>query len=149
MTADLKSLRSEYSSAMSGFKKTEADLAKSLDALMAARDVDLPDSITRTRVAAKEANKVASAAWDTVEQARRAYWSKQAELAEAKLAAVALPLLAELATVRRFACLPVIPPELMLRHHLLTAPVAVAGLEHDVSGEPVDSPALNRAGDEI
>lgn len=141
-------LRVVYDGAVKALKRAEADLGRALDALAAARAGDLPSDITRTRLAAREADRIAGQAWEKCEIARRAYWRRRAGDLEAQLAAELVPRLVQLAAYQRFGGMPAIPPEHALRHHLLAAPAHVEP-EADVSADPLASPALDRAADEL
>lgn len=145
---ELGGLARVYAGAAKAYKNAEAVLNRALDALAAARAGDCPSDITRTRQAAIEADRGAGIAWDEAEVARRAYWRQRAAEHEAKVVAECVPLLVQLSAFRRFSGLPAIPPEHVLRHALLT-PQAHTEPEGDVSIEPLPSPALDRADDEI
>lgn len=138
-----------YAGAVKAFKRAEVELGRALDALAAARAGDCPGDITRTRLAARDAERSAGAAWEACEIARRAYWASRANDLEAQLAAEAVPQLAQLAAFQRFAGMPAIPAEHLLRHYLLIAPQAHTGQDDDVSADPLASPQLDRADDEI
>ncbi|MHB1246708.1 MAG: hypothetical protein ACYCZH_09705 [Sulfuriferula sp.] len=142
-------LRTAYAGAVKAFKRAEAELGRALDALAAARAGDCPGDITRTRLAARDAERAAGAAWEACEIARRAYWSRRANDLEARLATEAVPLLVQLAAFQRFAGLPAIPAEHLLRHHLLIAPQAHTGQDDEVSADPLVALLLDRADDEI
>lgn len=137
-----------YAGAVKAFERIEPELERALDALAAARAGDNPSDITRTRQAAVEADRAAGIAWDGVEVARRAYWRHLAAEQEQKVAAECVPMLVQLAAYQRFAGLPPIPPEHVLRHHLI-APQAYVELEGDVRIDPLPAPSLDRADDEI
>lgn len=145
---DLRTLARAHTSCAEKYIKTDAALARALDALAAARERGDPAAITRARLASIDAERVADAAWSNVESARRAYWAARLAAAEKKLAADCIPMLREIAALQRFAGLPAVPPEHLLRHHLIESRphVEPAG---DVSVEPLPSPALDRAEDEI
>lgn len=145
---EVDNLQTAYADAVKTFKRAEAELDKALDALAAARAADSPSAITRTRLAAVEADRAAGAAWDSVEYARRAFWRQRAAECERKVVADCVPLLVQLTACQRFAGLPAIPPEHVLRHHLI-APQAHVELSADVSIEPLPAPSLDRADDEI
>lgn len=145
---DLGVLARAYAGAAKAYKNAETVLNRALDALAAAREGDCPSDITRTRLAAIEADRAAGIAWDEAEVARRAFWRQRAAEHEARVVAECLPMLVQLSAYQRFAGLPAIPPEHLLRHHL-SAPQAHIEPEGDVRIEPLDSPALDRANDEI
>ncbi|MDP2172004.1 MAG: hypothetical protein Q8J96_16470 [Rhodocyclaceae bacterium] len=147
-SSDLAGLARAYAGAVKALKSSEAVLNRALDALVAAREAECPGDITRTRQAAIEADKVASIAWDAAEVARRAFWRQRATEHEARVAADCVPLLVQLAAYQRFAGLPAIPPEHLLRHHL-TTPQAHTEPEGDVRIEPLPADALDRADDEL
>ncbi|WP_413439134.1 hypothetical protein ACFDAU_06250 [Sulfuriferula sp. GW1] len=149
LQSEPEKLRGSYASAVKEFKRIEAELGRALDALAAARAGDCPGDITRTRLAARDAERASGAAWEACEIARRAYWNRRAADLEAQLAAEAVPQLVQLAAFQRFAGLPAIPAEHLLRHHLLIAPLAHTGPDDDVSADPLASPQLDRADDEI
>lgn len=147
----MKTLASEaraYADAVKVFQRAEAELNCALDALAAARTGDIPAAVARTRKAAVEAEQAAGRAWDAVEDARRAFWRQRAAECERKIVAECVPLLVQLAAYQRFAGLPAIPAEHVLRHHLI-APQAHVEPDGDVSIEPLPAPALDRADDEI
>lgn len=148
LQSEPEKLRSSYVSAVKAFKRTEAELSRALDALAAAREGDIPDAITRTRLAAIEADRAAGIAWDECETARRAFWRQRAAEQEQKVVAECVPMLVQLAAYQRFAGLPAIPPEHVLRHHLI-APQAHVEPDGDVRIEPLPAPALDRAEEEI
>lgn len=137
-----------YAGAMKAFKRAEAELGRALDALAAARAGDCPGDITRTRLAARDAERAAGAAWDECETARRAFWRQRAAEQEQKVVAECVPMLVQLAAYQRFAGLSAIPPEHVLRHHLI-APQAHVEPDGDVRVDPLPAPALDRADDEI
>ncbi|MHB1360409.1 MAG: hypothetical protein ACYCWC_12605 [Rhodocyclaceae bacterium] len=141
-------LRGAYLSAAMAFERAEAVLSRALDALDAARAGVCPSSITRTRIAASDADKAAGTAWEVAEAARRDYWRKRAADMEERLAAEFVPLLVQLAAFQRFACLPAIPAEHLLRHHLI-APQAYIAPDEGVSVDPLASPQLERADNDI
>ncbi|HUX30530.1 MAG TPA: hypothetical protein VMV78_07865 [Thiobacillus sp.] len=145
---ELGGLARAYASAAKAYKNAEAALNRALDALAAAREGDCPGDITRTRQTAIEADRAAGIAWDEAEVARRAFWRQRAAEHEARVVAECVPMLVQLAAYQRFAGLPAIPPEHLLRHHLITPPSHTEP-EGDVRIEPLDSPALDRANDEI
>lgn len=145
---DLAALARAYAGTVKAFKNAEAALNRALDALAAARAGDNPSDITRTRLAATEAERAAGIAWDEAEVARRAFWRQRASEHEARIVAECVPLLVQLAAYQRFAGLPAIPAEHVLRHHL-SAPQAHFEPAGDVSIEPLPSPSLDRADDEI
>lgn len=144
----LDKLRHAYTDAVKAFKRSESELNRALDALAAARAADFPSDIARTRKAATEADRAAGIAWDAVEVARRAFWRQRAAECEKKVVAECVPLLVELAAYGRFAGLPAIPAEHVLRHHLI-APQAHFEPSGDVSIKPLPAPSLDRADDEI
>lgn len=141
-------LQTAYTLAVKAFKRAESELNRALDALAAARGGDNPSDIARTRKAATEANRAAGIAWDEVENARRAFWRQRAADCERKVVASTVPLLVQLAAFQRFAGLAAIPPEHVLRHHLI-APQAHVEPDGDVSIEPLPAASLDRADDEI
>jgi len=145
---ELAALARAYASAVKTFKTAEVALNRSLDALAAAREGDNPSDITRTRLAALEADKAARAAWDAAEVARRAFWRQRAAEHEARIVAECVPLLTQLAAYQRFAGLPALPPNHLLRHHLIDAPIHTEP-EGDVRIEPLDSDGLDRADDAL
>jgi hypothetical protein len=145
---NLAALARVHAGSVKTFKNAEAALNRALDALAAARAGDNPSDITRTRLAAVEAERAAGIAWDESEVARRAYWSRRAADQEQKVVAVCVPLLMQLAAYQRFAGLPAISAEHVLRHHLI-APQAHVEPSVDVSIEPLPAPSLDRADDEI
>lgn len=145
---EVDNLQTAYTLAVKALKKTEVRLEQCLDALAAARGGDMPSDIARTRKAAIEANRAAGIAWDEAEDARRAFWRQRAADCEKKVVAECVPLLVELAAYGRFAGLPAIPAEHVLRHHLI-APQAHVEPSVDVSVEPLPAPSLDRADDEI
>ncbi|MDP2111387.1 MAG: hypothetical protein Q8N48_00185 [Thiobacillus sp.] len=147
-SSDLAGLARAYVGAAKAYKNAETALIRALDALAAAREGDCPGDITRTRQAAIEADKAAGIAWDEAEVARRAFWRQRAAEHEARVVAECVPMLVQLSAYQRFAGLSAIPPEHLLRHHLI-APQAHIEPEGDVRIEPLDSPALDRANDEI
>lgn len=145
---ELAGLARAYASAAKAYKNAEAALNRALDALAAAREGDCPSDTTRTRLAAIEADRAAGIAWDDAEVARRAFWRQRAAEHEARVVAECLPMLIQLSAYQRFAGLPAIPPEHLLRHHLI-APPSHTEPEGDVRIDPLPSPALDRANDEI
>lgn len=145
---EVDNLQTAYADAVKAFKRAEAELDKALDALAAARAADSPSAITRTRLAATEAERAAGIAWDEAEDARRAYWRQRAVECESKVVAECVPLLVQLSAYQRFAGLPAIPAEHTMRHHLV-APQAHVEPDGDVSIEPLSAPSLDRADDEI
>lgn len=145
---DLAALARAYAGTVKAFKNAEAALNRALDALAAARSGDNPSDISRTRQAAVEAARAAGIAWDGVEVARRAYWRHRAAEQEQKVAAECVPMLVQLAAYQRFAGLPAISAEHVLRDHL-TAPQDHTEPSVDVSIEPLSAPSLDRADDEI
>ncbi|MDP1682211.1 MAG: hypothetical protein Q8L39_10620 [Burkholderiales bacterium] len=145
---DLDALARVYVGTVKAFKSTEATLCRSLDALAAARTGDNPSDITRTRQAAVEADRAAGIAWDDAEVARRAYWRHRATAQEKKVVDDCVPMLVQLAAYTRFAGLPAIPPEHVLRQHLV-APQAHVEPAGEVSIEPLPASELDRADDEI
>lgn len=145
---ELDGLRRGYADAVKTLKRAEADLNHALDALAAARAADFPSDIARTRKAATEANRAAGIAWDEAEDARRAFWRQRAAECEKRVVAECVPLLVELAAYGRFAGLPAIPAEHVLRDHLI-APQAHVEPAGDVSVEPLPAPSLDRADEEV
>lgn len=145
---DLAALARAYAGSVKAFKNADLALTRALDALAAARAGNNPSDITRTRLAAVEAERAAGIAWDESEAARRAYWRQRAAEQEQKVVAECVPLLMQLAAYQRFAGLAAIPPEHVLRHHLI-APQAHLEPSVDVSIEPLSAPSLDRADDEI
>lgn len=149
--ADTKKIRSNYTHAVTEFKKTESVLAKALDALKAARAGDVPATITRTRLAARDAAKASGVAWEFAEKCRREFWRDMAAQQEAKIAEVVKPMLAELMTLRRFANLTFLSPFALIQQHTHDVHPATAVAEEfgDIEDEPLNSPQLRRADDEI
>lgn len=145
---DLAGLARAYAGAVKALKSAEAALNRALDALVAARESDCPGDITRTRLAAVEAEKAASAAWDNAETARRAFWRQRHAECEARVVATCVPLLVELSAYHRYAGLPVVPLGNVLQPHLI-APQAYIEPEGDVRIEPLPAPGLDRADDEL
>lgn len=145
---ELGGLARAYASAAKAYKNAEAALNRALDALAAAREGDCPSDITRTRQAAIEADRAAGIAWDEAEVARRAFWIQRAAGHEARVVAECMPLLVQLSAYMRYAGLPAIPPEHLLRHHLIAPPSHIEP-EGDVRIDPLPSPALDRASDQI
>lgn len=145
---ELGGLARAYAGAAKAYKNAEAVLNRALDALAAAREGDCPSDITRTRQAAIEADRAAGIAWDEAEVARRAFWRQRAAEHEARVVAECVPMLVQLAAFQRFAGLPAIPPEHLLRHYLITPPSHIEP-EGDVRIDPLPSPGLDRASDEI
>lgn len=141
-------LQTAYTLAVKAFKRAESELNRALDALAAARGGDMPGDVTRTRKAATEAHRAAGIAWDEAEDARRAYWRQRASECERKVVAESVPLLVQLAAYQRFAGLAAIPPEHVLRHHLI-APQAHVEPSGEVGIEPLAAPSLDRGDDEI
>lgn len=141
-------LSGAYQDAAKAFKTAEATLDRALDALAAAREGDNPGDITRTRLAATEADIAARVAWSDVEVARRAFWVKRAAEQEARVVGECLPLLVQLAAYQRFGGLPSVAPDIVLRHHLITAQAHVEP-DGDVPIDPLPAAALDRADDEI
>lgn len=144
----LDGLRRTYTDAVKAFKRSESELNRALDALAAARAADFPSDIARTRKAATEAERAAGIAWGTAEDARRAFWRQRAADCEQKVVADCVPLLVQLSTYQRFAGLAAIPPEHVLRHHLI-APQAHVEPDGDVSIEPLPAASIDRADEEI
>lgn len=147
-SSDLAGLARAYAGAAKAYKNAETVLNRALDALAAAREGDCPGDITRTRQAAIEADRAACIAWDEAEVTRRAFWRQRAAEHEARVVAECVPMLVQLSAYRRYAGLSVIPPEHLLRHHL-SAPQAHPEPEGDVRIDPLPSPALDRASDDI
>lgn len=145
---DLAGLARVYAGTVKAFKNAEAALNRALDALAAARAGDNPSDITRTRLAAIEADRAAGIAWDNAEVARRAYWRYRAAELEQKVAAECVPLLMQIAAYQRFGGLPAISAEHVLRHHLI-APQAHQEPDGDVSIEPLAAASLDRSDEEI
>ena len=145
---DLAALARAYAASAKALKTAEADLGRALDALAAARAGDNPSDITRTRLAAIEAHRAAESAWDAAEFARRAFWRQRAAECERIVVEKCVPLLVQLAAYQRFAGLPAIPSEHVLRHHLI-APPAHLEPDGDVSIEPLSALTLDRGGDAI
>jgi hypothetical protein len=146
-----ETMRIDYSDAVSKFKRLEAVLTKSLDALQAARDVKVPATITRTRLDARDAWKACGAGWDQVEQARRKFWQAQCKRHEARLVEAIQPLLGELLLMRRFASLPTVPPYSLIQpmaNDIQPAQI-VAEEFGDIADSPLNSPAMMRADDEL
>lgn len=141
-------LQAAYTLAVKAFKRAESELNRALDALAAARGGDMPGDVTRTRKAATEAHRAAGIAWDEAEDARRAFWRQRAAECERKVVAECVPLLVQLSAFQRFAGLPAIPAEHVLRHHLI-APQAHVEPSVDVSIEPLPSPSLDRGDEEV
>lgn len=143
----IEKLRSVYAGAAKEFERSEIQLSRALDALDAARAGVCPSSITRTRLAASDADKAAGTAWEVAEAARRDYWRARAADLEARVAAEVVPLLFEIAAFQRFGGLPAMPAEHLLRHHLI-APQAYVALDEGVSIDPLVAPQLERADNE-
>lgn len=147
-SSDLAGLARAYAGAAKAYKNAETALNRALDALAAAREGDCPGDITRTRQAAIEADRAGGIAWDEAEVARRAFWRQRAAEHEARVVAECVPMLVQLSAFQRYAGLPAIPSEHLLRHHLI-APQAHVEPTGDVSIEPLPAPVLDRADDEI
>lgn len=145
---ELGVLARAYAGAAKAYKNAEVALNRALDALAQARAGDCPSDITRTRQAAIEADRAGGIAWDEAEVARRAFWRQRAAECEARIVAECLPMLVQLSAYQRFAGLPAIPPEHLLRHHLIDPP-SHAEPEGDVRIDPLPSQALDRASDDI
>jgi hypothetical protein len=146
---ELGGLTRAYAGAAKAYKNAESALNRALDALAAARAGDCSGDITRTRQMAIEADRAAGIAWDAAEVARRAFWRQRAAEHEARVVAECVPMLVQLSAYQRFAGLPAIPPEHLLRHHLIAPAPAPIEPEGDVRIDPLPSTALDRASDEI
>lgn len=131
-------------------ERTLAALEVALDRLQVARDEQNPGAIASAHRAAQEAEVLAQRAADAVEAARRNYWLRKAQAAEGAFVKAAYPMIAEIAKLRRAACLPADP----VQHVLallgnLSVPFAIASGDTVPAVAELQSPILDRAEDEV
>lgn len=147
---ELATLARAYAAAAKACDKAAAALDRALDALARARGRDSPDpdDCTRARMAAMQADHALKLAWTEAETARQAYWARRTADLDRRLVTECLPLFVQHAAYRRWAGLPSITPDLVLRHHMRAAQVHVEPAS-EVPIDPLPTPALDRADDEI
>lgn len=146
----MKAIEKDFELARGRLKKAEADLARALDRLSAARDARDPASVTSARTAAQAAEKACAHEWERVERARQAYWRQRLLLAQTKLSATVPGLLGEIVTLSGYAgaLVPAMPHEI-LRGLASSRLPPMATIETSIPSVPLESAVLDRAEDEI
>lgn len=140
----------DYLKAAKALSKAEEALTDALDRLAAAREAVDPERVTPARVRAQAAAREAEAASETAFQAHKAYWRGQAQAAERRLIEAVGPHISEVDVLWRLAGSLTTQPARGLIERIFSEPrTAFAPKVSDVPLELPDSPALDRAEDEI
>lgn len=140
-----------YTKQRDRFLKAEKVLQRALDRLEAARQGDLPASITTARTEAAAAERSAAEEWEALEEQRRQHWEARAGEAQKALEDLALPFLAEVIQCRRNSGrmgLMVVPAHIL--QHLGTLPLPPVTVDiNGVPAEPLASAALDQAEEDV
>lgn len=146
----MTSIEHDFDLARKRLQKTESGLTRALDGLSAAYESGNPSLVTPAKKQAKEAWRLCSLAWESVERARQAFWMQHVKRATEELNTVVPPPLAKIVTCSRYAysLAPAMPNEIL--RHLAGQPLPpMAAIDTTVPTAPLESAALIRAEDEF
>lgn len=139
----------EYKTCAKRVEKLDAQLSIALDKLKAARDERRPEGITTLRVQAEALERETEDALNEALEAHRQYWRERAEELRKEMVAALVPIVryrqAVMCTGQRLSLdAPLITQQALAAHD--GPPPADLG---EIPTDPPDSPALDRAEDEL